>query len=362
LRLTIDGATSNNFSLFIGDASTVWVTGITVSGAGGATTISTNGGSLQMIANVTPSNATNKDVYWEITSGAGIATINSTGVLTAVSNGTVTVRATAKDGTAVFGERVITINGQSGLFMPVISGPTTWSLFSNYTATSVRFIVSGNPTPTVVLTSGDSHFSWNSLTNSLEIAPGLAIGTYVATIEASNSQGTDVLTFRLTVERPVYFIEIGTFVGGRVTSVSHAPYLGWIDETITLNISPDAGYDFETIHVYSMYNRNIEIPLSGSGLTRTFKMPAHHVTVVAAFRDPRGVGIEEVQTIGLTAYTEDGTLFVSGLTAGKPWSVYDITGNLVYQGIADGTKAQLALPGRGIYIVNDGKKSVKVSN
>ena len=58
------------------------------------------------------SDATNKTVTWSVINGTGTATINSSGLLQAVSNGTVTVRATANDGSGVFGERLITISNQ----------------------------------------------------------------------------------------------------------------------------------------------------------------------------------------------------------------------------------------------------------
>ena len=89
------------------------VTSITVTGAGGATTITTDGGSLQLSASVLPSNATNKTVTWSITSGSSLASINaSTGLVTAIDNGTVTVRATANDGSGIYGTLVITISNQ----------------------------------------------------------------------------------------------------------------------------------------------------------------------------------------------------------------------------------------------------------
>ncbi|MDR6554864.1 Ig-like domain-containing protein [Paenibacillus qinlingensis] len=88
------------------------VTGITVTGAGGATTISTQGGTLQMNANVTPANASNNTVTWSVVGGTGSATISSSGLLTAVSNGTVTARATAQDGSGVTGSLTVTISGQ----------------------------------------------------------------------------------------------------------------------------------------------------------------------------------------------------------------------------------------------------------
>ena len=94
----------------------VLITGIAVSGTDDATTIETDDGTLQMLAEVLPANATNKKVTWSVTGGA--ATISKTGLLTAVSNGTVTVKATAVYGSGVYGEKTITISNQ---IVPVAS-------------------------------------------------------------------------------------------------------------------------------------------------------------------------------------------------------------------------------------------------
>lgn len=85
---------------------------ITVRGTGNNTSISQKSGTLQMIAEVTPANAANKSVTWSITSGTGLATLSTSGLLTAIADGTVTVRATANDGSGVFGETQITITNQ----------------------------------------------------------------------------------------------------------------------------------------------------------------------------------------------------------------------------------------------------------
>ncbi|MBN2482269.1 MAG: Ig-like domain-containing protein, partial [Bacteroidales bacterium] len=84
---------------FVGDV--ISVTEITVTGAGGATTISSKGGTLQFSASVVPENATNKTVTWLVENGTGEATISQTGLLTAINDGTVTVKATANDGSEV---------------------------------------------------------------------------------------------------------------------------------------------------------------------------------------------------------------------------------------------------------------------
>ena len=90
---------------------TIYISGIVVTSS--AISITEDKGTLQISAVIAPSNATYKSVTWSITSGSGIAVVNNTGLLSAVSNGVVTVRASAIDGSGVFGELNITITGQS---------------------------------------------------------------------------------------------------------------------------------------------------------------------------------------------------------------------------------------------------------
>ncbi len=54
-----------------------WLQAYTVTGAGGSTTITTDNGTLQLTATVTPSDATNKTVTWSVVNGTGQATINT---------------------------------------------------------------------------------------------------------------------------------------------------------------------------------------------------------------------------------------------------------------------------------------------
>jgi hypothetical protein len=63
----------------------------------------------------------------------------------------------------------------------------------------------------------------------------------------------------------------------------------------------------------------------------------------------------------LTARTHGSTLYVSGLTAGQPWSVYAITGALVYRSTSGGSEANITLPARGVYIVQSGDTAIKVA-
>jgi uncharacterized protein YjdB len=81
----------------------VLVTSITVSSVGNATTISADGGTLQMSALVLPENATYPIPSWSVINETGKASIDANGLLTAKVDGTVTVVATAKDGTGITG-------------------------------------------------------------------------------------------------------------------------------------------------------------------------------------------------------------------------------------------------------------------
>jgi hypothetical protein len=77
--------------------------------------ITQDNGKLQMVAAILPADATFKDLSWsvEIKEGnTGRASIDSKGVLTAISDGVVTVVAAATDGSYVWGSVDVTISGQ----------------------------------------------------------------------------------------------------------------------------------------------------------------------------------------------------------------------------------------------------------
>ncbi len=98
-----------------GDVS-IAVASVSVSGAGDATTITTDGASLQMDATVLPENATNKAVFWTVTDGTATASIDGNGLLqstgTVLGNGTCVVTATSAADASVIGTLEITISGQ----------------------------------------------------------------------------------------------------------------------------------------------------------------------------------------------------------------------------------------------------------
>lgn len=106
----------------------ILVSSITIMGENNATTITSPAGTIQMLSIVLPEDADNKELSWSVENLTGEASVNETGLLTALSNGQVKVRATPKDTSTKFGEIIITISGQESGFSDVLS---SFKLFPN---------------------------------------------------------------------------------------------------------------------------------------------------------------------------------------------------------------------------------------
>jgi hypothetical protein len=227
------------------------VTSITVSGQGNVTTINTMGGSLQMIANVLPTNATNPAVTWSMTNGTGSGTISATGLLTAITDGTVTVTATSTDGTNVSGSAVITISNQ----IP----PVTDSI-DVYGQGRVFIINSPNGQLQMIAdlypVGVSQNVVWNMLPGGTGAASltatglmtGLADGTVIVeatALDGSNVSGTAVIT--ISEQIPLSTIDIE------------------LEKAVQLYPNPSSGNLFinareavKTVSVYSIYGRLIK--------------------------------------------------------------------------------------------------------
>lgn len=105
-----------------------------------AATIDVNDGTLQLKAIITPADAS-QTVTWSLINGTGTATISETGLVTAVSNGTVTAKAVSVENNTISSELVITITNQ----VNVLCTPA----FSNgvEAITLVEFGGFSNPSP-----------------------------------------------------------------------------------------------------------------------------------------------------------------------------------------------------------------------
>lgn len=91
-----------------GLAEPIMVSGITIFSLTNVDSVEV-GSTLQLVASIAPTDATDKTVSWSVINGTGSATIDETGTLTAVSEGMVTVLATANDGSEIEGTKEIKV-------------------------------------------------------------------------------------------------------------------------------------------------------------------------------------------------------------------------------------------------------------
>jgi hypothetical protein len=346
-----------------------------ITSANSTTVISGTGGTFQVTA-------TGYGMSYSLTTQPAGVSINSTSGLITISASTAagiypfTIKASNSvgDDTQTF---TLTVNAPpvtppSGT-APRISGPSSLTLTKGYVATSTSvYTITGTAPVTVLKLSGDDKISWNSTTRQLDIAAGLAVGIYEVRLRATNSAGSHTFTFVLTVEEKVYYLDIPrTVTGGTITTAtdSHNPFLATEGSTVTLTLTPDEGYELASITVYH-YGTDKPVPFvktdnDPSLHIRTFIMPAGHITVAVTFRPIKTAIAETLHTTSLQAYTQGGVLYISGLSQGSTWKVYNIFGTLIQQGMATENVETLratSLPHRGLFIITDEKTAVKVMN
>ncbi|MFA6190384.1 MAG: Ig-like domain-containing protein [Candidatus Staskawiczbacteria bacterium] len=188
------------------------VSSITVSGAESATTV-VNGSTLQMSVSILPVDATDQTVTWSKTDGTGTATINSSGLLTATGVGAVTVRATANDGSNVYGELEITVTTLNISVTGVTLDDSTASILVDATHQLTSTVAPDNAT--------DSSVTWSSSNTSVATVSdtGLvtAISAGTATITVTTTDGDHTATATITVPT------VGGGGGGSYTATSIVP-------------------------------------------------------------------------------------------------------------------------------------------
>lgn len=70
---------------------------------------------LQLLAQISPVNVSLHRVDWVVKSGSDVVSVNESGLVTAIGNGTAVVAAYATDGSGVYGEATVTVGEYSGI-------------------------------------------------------------------------------------------------------------------------------------------------------------------------------------------------------------------------------------------------------
>jgi hypothetical protein len=190
--------------------------------------ITVDGGTLQMVSTVFPASA-NQSVTWSIVPVTGMASINATGLVTAISNGTVYAKATAVQDTTVKDSLLITISGQSAMPPTVVTLPAT-------DITSSLATLNGTVNANTLLT--DVSFEWgltSSYGNIVIAIPSTVSGTTVTPVLAylSGLQSNTIYHFRVKGTNLA-----GTSTGGDLTFTTSTGVGINEKETLKMDVYP----------------------------------------------------------------------------------------------------------------------------
>ena len=269
------GSDSKEFTLTIDQQGTIHVTSVSLD----KTSLElTEGGTGTLIATVEPNNATNKNVTWS-TSNASIATVNN-GEVTAVSAGTATITATADGKSATC---TVTVTAATVPVTGVTMNKTSTSLYVGDTETLTATVAPEGAT--------NKNVTWSTSDASVAtVENGVvrATGRGTATITVTTADGNYTATCTVTVSRystgggPTTYAVTAPDVENGTVRVS--PSRASRGTTVTITVTPDEGYELESLTVLDSRDNEITLTDKGDG-KYTFTMPSGRVTVEASFAE-----------------------------------------------------------------------------
>jgi uncharacterized protein YjdB len=107
-------------------------------------TLTATGASLQLTANVSPSNANNTSVSWSVQAGNSVS-VSTSGLVTALSSGTSTIRATSNAVASVTGDATIIVNIATGIENPTATAATIYTIYPNPSTGTSRLVIQNSP-------------------------------------------------------------------------------------------------------------------------------------------------------------------------------------------------------------------------
>ncbi len=164
------------------------VVSITVTAADDETTIEIDNETLQMSAEVLP-DTSKQTVTWFTHSGTGSGTINQSGVVQAVSNGTDTIRATAQDGTGIYDDYILTYSNQNEITVPTVITSATLGNSTYYITSGGNVMVNGGASVT------QKGVCWNATGNPTLSDNYTIDGTGTGSYTTSLTFGTPGITY-----------------------------------------------------------------------------------------------------------------------------------------------------------------------
>ena len=173
--------------------------------------------------------------------------------------------------------------------------------------------------------------------------PSISIPGHVTTIGAGAFDGCFSL---VEISIPPSVTSIGEYAFS-----SYSYYLG-----VSVTVAWDTPLTVPATTFISTLNSTLRVPTGTKALYEVAPVWKDFETIVEYdYTANANIGTPTA----LQAFASGGILHVSGLRAGKTFSIYSLTGQLVYNGIAKAETEQIPLNARDIYIVTSGEQTVK---
>lgn len=278
LSIQIEGAYDSFYIVLYSVADSTPVTSVSISGS----TSGEVGDSITLTATTSPSSADNRHVTWSITSGSSNASIRSqtdttTGgrcVIDLEGAGSVTVRATADDGSGEYDTHRITITEPEVLVSSVsISGSTSVNVGSSITLRATTSPSDADERHvTWSITSGSSRVTYTTAdtsTGGTITLTGVSAGSVTVRATAADDSG-EYDTYTITVVQPVvdittsqgdvtiiagqeFSLNVSTNVSGCTISVSGADWLDVSGSTVSGTPTSSGEFDVTITASHSGY-------------------------------------------------------------------------------------------------------------
>ncbi len=266
---------------------------------------------LRMQATLTPTNATVQHVTWSVENGTGRATISTDGVLTALAEGTVNVRATSDDGENISGTKTITIRD---IFITVSHATGQTRLRAGESlqlaaAMTPAEVGEGAVYQWSLTADGASYATVDQtglLTAKAPLTEAKAVTVNAAAADGRARAGTYTVTVYPAVSAIVLRANAADVTGGKVDiNVTKMPEAGYMDVQVTAETLPTDANDGVSWSLSPCDGAT----LTADGNTATVRVTAECMpTLTATATDGTGVA----STTLINAYPGPAKVLVSG--------------------------------------------------
>lgn len=298
------------------------------------------GGTLQLNATVTPSNATNQDYIWASVDES-VATVSESGLVTAVAVGGTTITATALDGSGVYGSCAVTVSAKPASTTETLT--ITINSFTNATTAYAWYNWSESTTDSTTIagkgeiykaTNADSmQFNRNKGNKVAAIFNTTAIPGSITKIEATTGSGTN-RNWSAYVSSTAYSASGSTLtVGSNSTQIGDSIT---VDTSSTSLGTSSAGYSYFCLQeetTSASYLSEIKITYSVAGSTPV--TPTYPTSIsLSAESSSISIGATTQLTVG---YTPSDTNVKNVTYTSNNESIATVSNTGLVTGIAQGS-------------------------